>query len=113
MAQKAPGKYYGKGISNIELIELFPDDVAAERWLETTRWGDKLQHLSLSTLPQFANQGSSAPSTHALLVFKQSPAFQCKNWQRDGALAYQLPKMGDCFFVGYFAQGCIRHETAS
>ena len=39
MAQSAPGKSCRKGISLIELFELFPDDAAAERWFEEQRWG--------------------------------------------------------------------------
>ena len=37
---KAPGKSFREGISLIELIERFPDDATAERWLEEQRWGE-------------------------------------------------------------------------
>ena len=40
---KAPGKSYRKGISLIELFEMFPDDATAERWFEEWRWGDKVE----------------------------------------------------------------------
>ena len=36
---KAPGKYYRKGISLIELMDMFPDDATAEQWFEKQRWG--------------------------------------------------------------------------
>ena len=36
--QKAPGKSYRKGISLIELSEMFPDEDSAVRWFEETRW---------------------------------------------------------------------------
>ncbi len=36
---KAPGKAYREGISLLELAEMFPDDLAAERWFEKVRWG--------------------------------------------------------------------------
>ena len=39
MARNAPGKHYRKGISLIELFEIFPDNATAERWFETQRWG--------------------------------------------------------------------------
>ncbi len=39
MALKAPGKHYREGISLIDLFQMFPDDAAAERWLEEQRWG--------------------------------------------------------------------------
>lgn len=35
-----PGKSYREGISLVELFEMFPDDVAAERWFEGQRWPD-------------------------------------------------------------------------
>ena len=40
MAQKAPGKHYRKGITLAGLFEMFPDNDAAERWFEKTRWED-------------------------------------------------------------------------
>lgn len=40
MTQKAPGKHYRKGITLLELFEMFPDDETAEKWFEQTRWED-------------------------------------------------------------------------
>ena len=37
--QKAPGHYYRKGMSLLELFEMFPNDEAAEDWFIETRWG--------------------------------------------------------------------------
>ena len=37
----APGKAFRKGISLIELFEMFPDDESAEQWLEEQRWGQE------------------------------------------------------------------------
>lgn len=42
MTQKAPGKAYRKGISLIEVMEMFPDDDTARRWFEECRWPDGL-----------------------------------------------------------------------
>jgi len=36
---KAPGKYYRKGLSLIEAMNLFPTDAAASEWFEEVRWG--------------------------------------------------------------------------
>ena len=36
---KAPGKNFRKGISLIEIVEMFPDDLTAETWFEEQRWG--------------------------------------------------------------------------
>ena len=39
MATKnAPGKFFRKGISLIELFEMFPDDATAEAWFVKSRW---------------------------------------------------------------------------
>lgn len=38
---KAPGKNERKGITAIELIQMFPDNEAAEQWFENARWGGK------------------------------------------------------------------------
>ena len=40
MSQKAPGKAYRKGISLVELMDLFPNDETAEQWFAQQRWGD-------------------------------------------------------------------------
>ena len=41
MTGKAPGKFFRKGLSLIELFQMFPDDTTAERWFETQRWGSE------------------------------------------------------------------------
>lgn len=38
MANNARGKHCRKGISLIELAEMFPDEASAERWFEEVRW---------------------------------------------------------------------------
>ena len=38
MARRAPGKHYRKGMSLVDLVRMFPDDDAAERWFIETRW---------------------------------------------------------------------------
>ena len=42
MAQSAPGQHHRKGITIIELLQLFPDDKTAEAWFVEQRWGDKI-----------------------------------------------------------------------
>ena len=43
MARKARGKHYRKGISLIELFEIFPDNAAAEKWFVEARWPDSIR----------------------------------------------------------------------
>ena len=38
MANKAPGKAYRKGLSLVEIMQMFPDDATAERWFADARW---------------------------------------------------------------------------
>ena len=38
---KAPGKAHRDGISLFDLERMFPDEAAAEHWLEKARWGDE------------------------------------------------------------------------
>ena len=40
MAYKAPGKYWREGLSLIEIIDMFPNERAAETWFERQRWGE-------------------------------------------------------------------------
>ena len=36
--KKHPGRYEREGISLIELLEMFPNNEAAEAWFESRRW---------------------------------------------------------------------------
>ena len=38
MAQNAPGKHYRKGLTLIQLGNIFPDDAAAQRWFARSCW---------------------------------------------------------------------------
>ena len=43
MANNAPGKHYRKGITLIELFQIFPDDKTAEDWFIENRWRDGIR----------------------------------------------------------------------
>ena len=38
MAKRVPGKSHRKGITVVDLLQMFPDDSAAEAWFEAQRW---------------------------------------------------------------------------
>ena len=38
MAQKGPGRAHREGLTVIELLRMFPNDAAAEKWFEKQRW---------------------------------------------------------------------------
>lgn len=40
MANTAPGKHFRKGITLVELFQMFPDDDTAETWFVKSRWPD-------------------------------------------------------------------------
>ena len=40
MTIKAPGRAHRKGLTIIELFQLFPADRSAEKWFEEQRWPD-------------------------------------------------------------------------
>lgn len=44
MVQKAPGKAFRKGITMIELAQMFPDEEAARKWFEDIIWPDGLRY---------------------------------------------------------------------
>ena len=54
--KKGPGRYERKGLTIIELFEMFPNNETAEEWFERQRWGDSprcptcnSEHVSKST----------------------------------------------------------------
>ena len=40
-AKNAPGKHYRQGLSLVDVVRMFPDDAAAEKWIAHCRWGDE------------------------------------------------------------------------
>ena len=44
MAHKTPGKYYRKGMSLIEIFQMFPDDATSEKWFVDVRWPDGVRY---------------------------------------------------------------------
>ena len=39
-SQSGPGKYYRQGLNLIELMQKFPDEEAATKWIESIRWAN-------------------------------------------------------------------------
>ena len=58
MAQKAPGRYYRKGITMAELARLFPTEDAARFWFEDNRWpeGVRCPHCDSETVSPVTSQ---------------------------------------------------------
>ncbi|MDE2909936.1 MAG: IS1595 family transposase [Chloroflexota bacterium] len=64
MAQKAPGQFYRKGISLMELFEMFPDDDTAEQWFIQTRWADGV------TCPCCGSDNIKEGATHKTMPYR-------------------------------------------
>ena len=67
---KGPGKYYRKGLTVIELFEMFPDDRTAERWFEEQRWPDGV------TCPD-CGSGNCSGTTHKTMTYR---CRDCRNF---------------------------------
>ncbi len=58
MAQKAPGRYYRKHLSLVEIMDMFPSEDVARDWFEKNRWPDGVTcpHCDAETVSAVASQ---------------------------------------------------------
>ena len=64
-SSKGPGRAYRKGISLIELAQMFPNDAAAEKWFQDGRWPGGLVRC-----PRCGRYEAVSPSTHPRMPFR-------------------------------------------
>lgn len=64
MAQQAPGQHYRKGISLMDLFEMFPDDDTAEQWFIKSRWADGV------TCPHCDSDNIKAGASHKTMPYR-------------------------------------------
>ena len=64
MATKAPGKAYRKGISLLDLFEMFPDEQAAQDWFEGIRWPEGQRTCPRCTSTKTNPVPSAKPMPH-------------------------------------------------
>ena len=112
MSNKAPGKYYRKGLSLMELYKMFPDDTQAEQWFAEVRWAgwDSLPALRVR---QGANR--CLPPISALSLSRPSllQAVQRQDSDRDGRLQSRLPGVGHRHLSDdHQSQERVEHEVA-
>ena len=60
MANNAPGKHFRKGMTLIDLFEMFPDDKTAEQWFESQRWPDGIACPKCGSID--INDGANHPT---------------------------------------------------
>ena len=112
--KKAPGKSFRKGISLIEIVEMFPDDETAERWFEEQRWGTAGE-------PTCCPLCGSKDRMNATKSRKPLP-YWCGSCRRhfsvrSGTVMHRskipLRKWADCdLSVGDIAERRVEHEAA-
>jgi len=64
MAHSAPGKHYRKGITLVELFNMFPDDETAEKWFIQVRWPDGI------TCPSCDSRNVFTKASHKTMPFR-------------------------------------------
>ena len=69
MTHKAPGKHYRKGITLIEIFQMFPDNATAEKWFTNVRWPDGIY------CPRCGSTNVQTGAKH------QSMPFRCRNYK--------------------------------
>ncbi len=64
MAVNAPGRHERKGITLVQLFDMFPDDAAAEQWFAQSRWPDGIR------CPYCESDKVNTRATHATMPFR-------------------------------------------
>ena len=88
MAHSAPGKHYRKGITLVELFQMFPDDATAERWFVQSRWPDGI------VCPYCDSDNINDGASHATMPFrcnacKKRFSVKSKSVMHSSKLGYQ------------------------
>ena len=60
-----PGKFHRRGISLVQLFDMFPDGDSARKWFEETRWPNGRTCAKCGSVQ---DERSSERYSHALLV---------------------------------------------
>lgn len=66
-SQTGPGKAYRRGLTLVELSEVFPTDQAAEEWFIARRWpnGTECPHCGCANVQDGAKQSNASPTVTA------------------------------------------------
>ena len=64
MATNAPGMHFRKGMSLLQLFNMFPDDETAEKWFIHTRWPDGM------ACPRCGSTNVNEKATHPTMPFR-------------------------------------------
>ena len=113
MAQKAPGKSYRKGISLVEITNMFPNDEAAENWITEQRWpdGPYCPHCGSLNVQSGIKHSSM---THRCRDCPKRPIVLPEDRHCHAPHPARLPGVGHRHLpAGNQPQGRVEHEAAS
>lgn len=89
--QKAPGKHYRKGMTIMQVVEMFPTDEAAYRWFESELWpdGPVCPHCGTHNVQSGIKHKTM---THRCRECPTKPMFSLRtgNVMRDSKLGYRV-----------------------
>ncbi len=112
MSKTAPGKSHRRGLSLIELFEMFPTDAIAEKWFAQVRWprGPYCPQCKSKNV-QFGIKHHSM--THRCRDCKDKKDVLTENRHADGRLQARLSGMGHChLLINHEPKGRFQHEAA-
>ena len=74
MAQNAPGQHYRKGITLVEVVQKFGDDVTAEAWFVERRWPNGIRCVECE---------SDRIHTRKPTARRKTPTYHCNDCKKD------------------------------
>ena len=111
MAQKAPGKHYRKGLSWLQITNLFPNEDVAEQWFAQTRWPDG------PVCPHCNSDNVQSGAAHKTMPYRCRTCrkrFLCQSGDGVGKLPSRSSHLGHCDLYSHDrTQGYVQYETPS
>ena len=110
MSQTGPGRAHRKGITLLELMDLFPDDDSAERWFASIFWPDGGRCPACGS----GNPDPAHAQAPALPLPPVPQGLLDQDRHLDAWLQARLPHLGRGHLLAHDqSQGRLEHETAS
>ena len=110
-SHRGPGKYYRQGLNLIELMQKFPDEQSATKWIESIRWHDGKRECPACGSSKSYEVKAAKPMPYRCLKCKK--VLLCEDWNDLCKVSYTLAEVGNRNLSGYYkSQGRIKHEAA-
>ena len=91
MSQQAPGKSFRKGITMMELFQMFPDNSTAEKWFESRIWKS-------GRVCPICKGNETRPATHKTQPYRCPKCrrfFSVEERHGHGTIPHLIPALGD------------------